>query len=535
MTTIESMPTTSMSETSTKVVYAAISGLLLPIVSLGGQFETPAQPTKEDLPNIVIIYADDLGYGDLGCYNPESKIATPNMDRLAANGMLFTDAHSSATICSPSRYALLTGRFHWRKISGISFPFDPPIIDQDELTLPMVLNEAGYHTAMMGKWHLGWHWNWKGGIRPPQEKIMVRGHSVATPELFDFDEPVSGGAMGAGFDYYFGQDVINFPPYAWMENGMFLNRDLVQVKAVDLESIAFRGGIHGDGPGEPGWRFDQVMPVLTKRAVEYIHERMAIKYPFFLFFSATSPHTPVVPVESFQNRSEAGYYGDFIEQLDDEVGRIVRALEETGQIDNTLIILTSDNGPEGIVSDVIAEYGHVSMGPLRGVKFDIYEGGHRVPFIVQWPGVVTPGTRNDALISQIDIMGTLASLTGYDLPPNSADDSHDLLPLFKQKTETSPRSSIVYATGVGANAIYALRHQNWVFINANSGRLPGGRRGWFSDYEKEQGVVPHNHPAELFDLDNDIGQRFNLYSTYPEKIKEFEAMLNQILEQGQVR
>ncbi len=530
------MLATSMIGRSPIVAYSAISGLLLPFVSLGGQFETLAQPLKEDLPNIVIIYADDLGYGDLGCYNPESKIVTPNIDRLADNGMLFTDAHSSATICSPSRYALLTGRFHWRKVSGISFPFDPPVIDEDELTLPMVLNEAGYHTALIGKWHLGWHWNWKGGVRPPQDRIMVRGHSVATPELFDFDVPVSGGAMGAGFDYYFGQDVINFPPYAWMENGMFLNRNLVQIKAEDLGSIAFRGGIHGDGPGEQGWRFDQVMPGLTKRAVEYIYDRKNFNEPFFLLFSATSPHTPVVPVERFQNRSKAGHYGDFIEQLDDEVGRIVRALEETGQIDNTLIILTSDNGPEHIVKDVIVEYSHVSMGPLRGVKFDIYEGGHRVPFIVHWPGVVAPDTKSDALISQVDIMGTLASLTGYDLPPNSAEDSYDLLSLFKQKTRTGPRSSIVYATGVGANTIYALRHHNWVFINSASGRLQSpGPRMWFNDYEKEQGVVSHDHPGELFDLDNDIGQRFNLSATYPGKVKVFEALLHQIHKKGQVR
>lgn len=516
-----------------KIIYSTVSVIFFPLVSCENQSAT--DPSKERYPNIVIIYADDLGYGDVGCYNPESKIATPNIDGLASNGMIFTDAHSSATICSPSRYALLTGRYHWRNVEGISYPFDPPMIDKDELTLPMVLNEKGYHTALIGKWHLGWNWNWKGGTRPSQEKILVGGNSVATPKLFDFDESVSGGAMGAGFNYYFGQDVPNFPPYAWMENGVFLGRDLVQVKAEDLEAIAFRGNIHGDGPGEADWKFDQVMPRLTERAVEYIHERKDNSIPFFLMFSTTSPHTPVVPEERFQNQSQAGYYGDFIEQLDDEVGRIIRALEETNMAENTLIIFTSDNGPEAIVNDVIVEYGHISMGPLRGVKWDIYEGGHRVPFIVQWPGVVSPGTVSEALVSQVDIMGTLAALTGYELPPDSADDSYNIMPLLKQQNMTGPRSSIVYSTGTGNSIIYAMRHHNWVFIDSSSGRIPWGRRMWFNDYEIEMGVVPHNEPAELFNLDKDIGQRYNLYATEPEKVRELEALLNKILENGQVR
>ena len=356
------------------IIYPAISFILSPLTVSGCQTHGPS---KEIFPNIVIIYADDLGYGDAGCYNPESKIATPNIDRLAANGMVFTDAHSAGSICSPSRYALLTGRFHWRKVNGISLPFDPPMIDKNELTLPMVLKKQGYQTALIGKWHLGWHWNWQGGIRPPQEKILSGGNSIVTAEMLDFSKPVTGGAMGAGFDYYFGQDVPNFPPYAWMENGVFLNSDLVQIKAESLESIAFRGTIHGDGPGEADWKFDQVMPRLTGRAVEYIHERKDSGKPFFLLFSATSPHTPVVPEKRFHHQSQAGYYGDYVEQLDNEVGRIVRALEETRLIDNTLIIFTSDNGPEAIVNDVIVEYDHVSMGPLRGVKWDIYEGGQR--------------------------------------------------------------------------------------------------------------------------------------------------------------
>lgn len=518
------------------IILSTISSVLFPLVSFGSHPTEPLPaPLNERHPNIVIIYADDLGYGDVSCYNPESKIATPNIDRLAANGMLFTDAHSAGSICSPSRYSLLTGRFSWRKVDGIVYPFGLPLIDEDELTLPMVLKEKGYHTALIGKWHLGWHWNWKGGTRPPEEQIVAGGNSLVTPELLDFDQPVTGGAMGAGFDYYFGQDVPNFPPYAWMENGVFLSKDLVQVKAENLGSVAFRGYIHGDGPGEADWEFDQVMPTLTKRAVDYINERGNTKEPFFLMFSTTSPHTPVVPEEKFHSQSQAGYYGDYIVQLDDEVGRIVRALEETRLIDNTLIIFTSDNGPEAIVNDVIVEHGHVSMGPLRGVKWDIYEGGHRIPCIVQWPGVVAPGTVSDALVSQVDIMGTFASLTGYELPPKSAEDSYDLLPLFKQHSTTSPRSSIVHSAGTGNPIIYAIRHHNWILIDSSSGRIQWGRRMWFNDYEIEMGVVPHKDPAELFDLSVDLGQRNNLYATEPQKAKELKALMNRILKNGQVR
>ncbi|WP_209328765.1 sulfatase family protein [Lunatimonas salinarum] len=491
---------------------------------------TPVMDSNADhYPNVLIIYTDDLGYGDVGCYNPESKIATPHIDRLASNGMLFTDAHSPASICTPSRYSLMTGRYPWRRIDRIVFPFGPSLIGEDELTVPKVLKEKGYHTALIGKWHLGWDWNWRGGVRPPEDQITSGGHSLVTADLLDFGQPVTGGAMGAGFDYYFGQDVPNFPPYAWMENGKFLSKKLVQLKAEEIESIAFRGSIHGDGPGEPGWRFDEVMPTLLGRAVSYLREMKYVKEPFFLLFATTSPHTPVVPVSEFHGKSEAGFYGDYIQQLDKEVGEIMRVLEETDQLRKTLIILTSDNGPEAIVKDVVANYGHRSMGPFRGVKWDVYEGGHRVPFIVHWPGVVKPNTKSDALISQLDIMATLASFVGVQLPADVAGDSYDFLPLLRQESTAAPRENLLQSTGSGMDRVFALRHKNWVYINANSGRLPWGAKLWFNEYERNRGVVPHDEPDELFDLSKDPEQRYNLVREERKLADEMRILLNTLL------
>lgn len=481
-------------------------------------------------PNILLLYADDLGYGDVGCYNPESKIPTPNIDRLAARGLRFTDAHSSSGICSPSRYALLTGRFHWRKMHGISLPFDPPSIGDDEITLPGLLKKAGYATALIGKWHLGWNWNWKDGRRPEEALIRKGGNSVATVDLFDFDRVITGGPMGAGFDEYFGQDVPNFPPYAWIENGRFVRRDLVTVSPGGLESPGWRGHIHGTGPGEPDWTFDRVMPALTRRAADHVRNRAPSDPPFFLMFSATSPHTPVVPERRFQGASGAGHYGDFVTQLDDEVGRILAVLEESGRAETTIVIFTSDNGPTHHTVDLLREPGHRSSGPLRGFKRDLYEGGHRVPFIVRWPGRTPEGAVSDALISQVDLFATLAAAAGVDVPADAAHDSHNLLPVWTSNAP-SPRRAIVHNTVDGA---YAVREDNWVLITAKSGshnRPPA----WFPQWEKTNGYATDEHPGELYDLGRDLAQKRNLYGEVPEKVRELTRRLDEIRARGQVR
>jgi arylsulfatase A len=288
--------------------------------------------------------------------------------------------------------------------------------------------------------------------------------------------------------------------------------------------------VHGAGPGEPGWDFSRVMPTLTQHAVRYLHERKHRDRPFFLMFSATSPHTPVVPEKRFQGSSACGYYGDYVSQLDDEVGRLLAALEESGQAASTVVICTSDNGPERYCYDLIPEYGHRSAGPLRGVKRDLYEGGHRIPLIVRWPGVAPPGRVSDVLVSQVDLMATCAAVAGVELPPDTAHDSFNQLPVF-QGGKKGPRRSIVHNTHLG---LYAVREDNWILIAVESGwHAPAPP--WYYQWEAENGYAADSHPGELYDLSRDLPQKHNLYGERPGKVKDLTALLDRIRARGQVR
>jgi arylsulfatase A len=476
-------------------------------------------------PNIVILYADDMGYGDLGVQNPDSKIPTPNLDRLAREGMRFTDAHSSSGVCTPSRYALLTGRFHWRKFHSIVNSFDPPVLDASELTLPEMLVAEGYRTACIGKWHLGW--NWSDILKPgakPQMDAKGRDKFFA-PNDFDWSRPVSGGPLSHGFQCYFGEDVPNFPPYAWFENDRVITTPTVPLH---ITSQTAEGSWEArPGPMTSGWDFYAVIPRLTEQAVEWIGKQRGQDRPFFLYVPFNSPHAPIVPTNEFRGKSQAGGYGDFMVQTDDNAGRILRALEENGFAENTLVIFTADNGAERYAYDRVRNYGHRSSGPLRGLKRDLYEGGHRVPFLVKWPGIVKAGTVNDALISQVDLMATIASIVGYKLPANTAHDSYDLLSVWK-KQSASPRHSIVHNTVEGA---YAIRHDQWVLIAAKTGAhspVPA----WF---DRENGYAKNAHSGELYDLSVDLGQKNNLYVEKPEKVRELATLLKRIRAKGQMR
>ncbi len=477
------------------------------------------------LPNIVVLYADDMGYGDLACQNPESKIPTPNLDRLAAEGMRFTDAHSSSGICTPSRYAMLTGRFHWRKFHDIVNSFDPPVLDPAERTLAELLKDRGYRTACIGKWHLGWNWS---DIRKPGSEHgpgANTGRTVASPDDFHWDRAVSGGPLSHGFDHYFGDDVPNFPPYAWFEND--------RVVTVPSEVLALTAKTHEGaweartGPMTPGWDFYAVVPRLADKAVEWIRRQRDLNGPFFLYVPFNSPHAPIVPADAFAGASRAGGYGDFMTQTDDVVGQILRALKEHGFADNTFVVFTSDNGPEHYAYERIRRFGHRSAGPLRGLKRDLYEGGHRVPFIVRWPGVVKAGTVSGVLVSQVDLMATLAAVVGADLKPGVAEDSHDILPVLEGAT-TGPRRSMVHNTLPGA---YAVRHDDWVLIAHPTGahtRVPQ----WF---DEANGYAAQDQPGELYDLRTDLAQKRNRYAELPGKVAELTGVLEQIRAQGQVR
>ncbi|MDB4433718.1 arylsulfatase, partial [Akkermansiaceae bacterium] len=463
-------------------------------------------PLAAKQPNILILYADDLGYGDLGCYNPDTKIPTPHLNQLAKESMSFTDGHSSSGICTPSRFALLTGRHHWRDFHGIVNVFGSSVFKPERLTLPEMLQEKGYHTAGIGKWHLGWDWD---AVRNKEVKASIvidgkRKKQQLGPDAFDWSRPIPDGPLAHGFDHYFGDTVINFPPYCWIED------DKV-VKAPDtiMDSKKWKPIKEGNwecrpGPMITGWDPYENIPTTTKKGVEYIKAQSKTEQPFFLYFAYPSPHAPIIPNDEFDGKSQAGPYGDLVNETDHSIGQLLAALKESGQAENTIVIFSADNGPEHYAYQRDTKYDHWSAHPFRGLKRDIYEGGHHVPFIVKVPGVTKPGSRSDALVSQIDIMATLAAITGYELPDkNAAEDSHDLLPLLKGDV-ASVRSTHIHNTNKNA---YAIRDGDWVLVDAKSGYHSPRKKDWEKkhDYPSEERKTP-----KLFNLKEDIGQRNDL-------------------------
>ncbi len=490
---------------------------------LGCLVASMAAAQDKDLPNIVIIYADDMGYGDLGIQNSDSNIPTPHLDQLAREGMRLTDGHSSSGICTPSRYALLTGQYHWRKFHHIVRSWEGSVFEPAQLTLPEMLQNQGYRTACIGKWHLGWDWS---AIRKPGAKPTGPKNRPTWPaDAFDWSKTIPDGPLDHGFDYYFGDDVPNFPPYTWIENDRVTAPPTVPYTPNPRPT---EGAAEGrPGPMVEDWRQDQVMPTLTKKVVEWINQQKDLDKPFFLYFPWTSPHAPIVPTQEYQGTTSAGPYGDFMHQSDAVAGQVLQALDDSGFRDNTLVIFTADNGPERYAYDRIRNYDHRSMGPLRGLKRDIWEGGHRVPFIVRWPGQVAAGSVSDGLISQIDLMATIAEIVGYQLPETAADDSHSQLPLLKG-TGPSARQSHVHNT---YQDHYAIRDGQWLLVDAPSGKVSATPQ-WFND---QNGYVKNTLPGALYDLSKDIAERNNLYAKHPDTVAALRQLLAQTRERGEVR
>lgn len=479
-------------------------------------------------PNVLILYADDLGFGDLGCYNKKSRIPTPNLDRLASESVRFTDGHSSSGICTPSRFAMLTGRHHWRDFHGIVNAFGGSVFKPERLTLPEMLKEKGYKTAAIGKWHLGWNWD---AIRNKEVRAITvqegrRKKQQLGPEAFDWTKSIPNGPLDHGFDYYFGDTVINFPPYCWIENDKVVKAPDTLMQTGKWKKIKEGGWECRPGPMVTGWDPYENIPTTTKKGVEYIKKAAEAEEPFFLYFAYPAPHAPIIPNDEFDGKSKAGPYGDFVYETDHSIGQLLQALKDSGQAENTIVIFSADNGPEHYAYARDAKFDHWSAHPFRGLKRDAYEGGHHVPFIVKYPGVTMAGTVNDALVSQIDIMATLASVVGYDLPDkNAAEDSHDLLPLLKGEVK-SIRTSHIHNT---FDHTWAFREGDWVLVTGKSGHHSRVTKEWLKkhDYPKVESKQPR-----LFNLREDIGQRNDLAAKHPEKVKAMETSLARIRAQG---
>ncbi|NJB87208.1 arylsulfatase A-like enzyme [Lewinella marina] len=485
---------------------------ILLLLAFGGA-DSPPPP-----PNIVIIYADDMGYGDLGCQNSDSKIPTPYLDQLAAEGMRFTDAHSSSGICSPSRFALLTGTYHWRRQHDIVNSFGPPFFREGDVTLPQLLNEGGYTTACIGKWHLGWDWNF---TQPPSGEAMQWGklREVYRPEDIDWERPVGGGPLARGFDYYFGDGTINFPPYTWIENDRVLETPtaMMDPDSVGYDTKEGRWEFR-PGPKLEDWNPYTVLPTLTEKAVDWIASRDENE-PFFLYFALPSPHAPIIPNDAFDGSSEAGAYGDFVVQTDWVAGQLIDALAERGLDENTIVVFSSDNGPEAYAWERARTYGHYSMGEFRGLKRDVWEGGHHVPMIVKWPGRVAPGTVSDALISQIDLMATLTAAAGVPLPSGAGPDSRDFTPVLAGQSPAAPiREVLVHNTYASK---WGIRKGDWLYIDDAS----GGHRNPPDFFSTLTGHEEFDTPGILFNMRQDPAQRVNHYARHPEMVAELEDLL----------
>lgn len=488
----------------------------LPLVALGAFLWSQACAAEK--PNILILYADDMGYGDLGANNPASKIPTPNLDRLAVEGMRFTDAHSSSGVCTPSRYAMLTGRHHWRDFHGIAGAFDGTVFKPGQLTLPTMLRARGYATACIGKWHLGMDWD---AIRKPGTPTNSIEHTD-----FDWTRRFPGGPLDHGFDYYFGDNVINFPPYAWIENDRLVAPPDVTLRKVPGKPKEGEWECR-PGPGRSDWNFTQALPTLARKGADYIRSRKGREQPFFLYFALPSPHAPIVPTDAFDGKSKAGPYGDFVVQTDDVCGQLLTALRESGLDSNTIVLFSADNGPENYAYARDEKFDHWSAAPFRGLKRDLYEGGHHVPFVLKWPGVTRPGSVADVLISQVDLMATLAALLNFDLPRNAAEDSFNFLPWLKGESRTPPRSTVVYNTNPRN---YAVRDGEWLLVNAPSGYT--SRRPTPTWNSKHQQPLDDAQPVQLFNLKEDPGQRHNLAAEQPDKVARLKVLLKKLQDQG---
>ncbi|MEM1108210.1 MAG: arylsulfatase [Planctomycetota bacterium] len=472
-------------------------------------------PSLSAQPNIVLIYADDMGYGDLAANHPVSKIPTPHLDRLASQGLRFTDGHSSSGICTPSRFALLTGQHHWRRFHGIVSSFGPSVFEPDDFTLPKMLQSRGYRTAAIGKWHLGWDW---AALRRPGAPIPTK-KVPAEPDHYDWDKPIPGGPLAQGFDEYFGDGTINFPPYGWIENDRF-----VEAPTVMMDTATFRPIPEGEwefrpGPMVEGWDPYAVLPTVTDRAVDWL-SRQNRDRPFFLYFSLPSPHAPIIPNEPYRGKSDAGAYGDFIVETDAMVGRVLQALEDHALTQNTIVIFTSDNGPELYAFERRREHDHWSSGPWRGLKRDLWEGGHRVPLLIAWPGVIERGRVSHETVSQVDLTATFAALVGYRLEHDEAIDSYNLMPLLKGEAHGSPlRVATVHNTRPNA---FALRQGDWLYIDGPIGEH-SRRPDWFREAWDDPRKA--STPAMLFNLAEDPGQRDNRYAAHRDRAAAMKSLL----------
>lgn len=474
------------------------------------------QVVKKKLPNIVYILADDLGYGDISSFNPHGKINTPNIDKLAELGMKFTDAHSPSAVCTPTRYGILTGRYSWRSPlkQGVLTGKSTALIPKGRTTVASLLQKAKYQTAFVGKWHLGWDWAQKDTINFGGE-----GWDAQDFDNLDFTQPVTNTPNDLGFDYAYGHSgSLDMAPYAYVENGKI-------TAAVDhITEDTGKYSWWRKGPTAADFVHDDVTPNFFRKSIDYIKEKSKEDTPFFLYLALPSPHTPILPTEEWLGKSELNPYGDFVVMIDDYVGQLTKTLEEQGLAENTLIIFTSDNGcsPEADF-EILGGKGHHPSAIYRGHKADIYEGGHRVPFIMKWPGKIQANSVSDQTICHTDLLATCAAIVGVDLAEAEGEDSFSLLPLFDEIEATNyQREATVHHS---INGSFSLRKDNYklIFCQGSGGwSFPKPGKDDMADLPKFQ----------LYDLKADPSEEHNLFATHQDKVDEMAALMKSYIKNG---
>lgn len=482
-------------------MYALPSLLLLATTAIAG---------AADRPNIVLILADDFGVGDIQAHYPKNKIPTPFLDRLVRQGMSFTDAHSPSAVCSPTRYGLLTGRYSWRTRlqEWVIAAYEPPLIAKDRPTLPGMLQKNGYHTACIGKWHLGWEWP------GPQPSRMTEKRNGQAALKWDFTKPIRGGPIDRGFDYYFGVDLPNLPPFTFIENDRVGVQPTAKYKHDPTEGVVLPRRFAG-APMAPGWKMQKILPTITERAVRYIQKRAKEKKPFALYFSQTSPHEPIVPSKSFRGKSGIAPIADFVMETDWSAGQIIKAIDDLGIADNTIVIFTADNGHSHYTGwEPLIKAGHLPSGPYRGHKGDIWEGGHRVPLVVRWPGKVKPGSSRQ-MVSLTDLYATLAEVVGAPMPKHGAEDSISFLPALRGMAKNG-RTTLVSHSNHGE---FAYRDGPWKLVFKMSGKNLQHSRG--------KPTIP-----ELYNLETDIGEKKDLSKKHPQKVQQLTRGLQRTINQS---
>ena len=480
-------------------------GLLLSLGSMAVLSGCAQQPQEQKKPNIVFIFADDMGYGDVSALNENSKIQTTNIDRIASEGVTFTDAHSSSSVSTPSRYSLLTGRYNWRSDlkSGVLMGYNKALISPDRRTIASVLRDQGYQTACIGKWHLGWDWN----------------NIEAGKDSVDFSKPITNGPTTRGFDYFYGIIAsLDMAPYVYVENDM-------PTALPDRETVNDGMKYWRKGPTAADFDHEQTLPNFINRAVDYIHDKSKEDKPFYLYLPLPAPHTPILPIKEYQGKSGLNPYGDFVLMVDDMVGKVMKALKEAGVEENTIIVFSTDNGcsPQAKFDELQAK-GHYPSYIYRGHKADLFDGGHRIPCVVRWPARVKPHVV-DQTVCLTDFFATFAAVADYQLRDSEGEDSYNILPLLLNEKEGEViREATVHHS---INGDFTIRKGEWKLL------LSPGSGGWsFPKPGTDDEVIKTLPSVQLYNMQSDPAEKNNVYAEHPEVVKELKDLMIKYVKEG---